>query len=272
MTPRLPFVKMHGAGNDFIMVAAADLSPGKPLGRDRVAALCDRRRGVGADGLIVVGPAAGADFGMTYYNSDGGEASMCGNGARCAFAFARARGLIDREGTCASASGPLRGRCEDDGLVSVDLTPPRGLALGVAAAGGHPFDELHRADTGVPHLVVPVGDVGDVDVPRWGAALRFDAAFAPDGTNVNFVAPAGAAWRIRTYERGVEAETLACGTGASATALVLWKLGRAASPVVLLTRGGDRLTIAVTPDGDSVRLRLNGPAVTAFCGEVERDV
>lgn len=272
MTHRLPFVKMHGAGNDFIMIDAADLVPGEPLDRDRIAALCDRRRGVGADGLIVVGPATGADFGMAYYNSDGGEAAMCGNGARCAFAFARDRGLIDREGTCATASGPLRGRCEGDGLVSVDLTPPRGLALGIAAAGDHPFGELHRADTGVPHLVVPVDDVDAVDVPLWGAALRRDAAFAPAGTNVNFVAPAGDAWRLRTYERGVEAETLACGTGASATALVLWKLGRAASPVVLLTRGGDRLTIAVTPDGASAKLRLNGPAVTAYRGEVDGDV
>jgi diaminopimelate epimerase len=263
---------MHGAGNDFIMVDAADLGPGGTLDRDRIAALCDRRRGVGADGLIVVGPAAGADFGMVYYNRDGGEASMCGNGARCAFAFARARGLIERAGTCASASGPLGGLCGDDGQVSVDLTPPRGLTLGVAAAGDHPFGELHRADTGVPHLVVPVDDVGDVDVRRWGAALRHDAAFAPAGTNVNFVAPAGDAWRLRTYERGVEDETLACGTGASATALVLWKLGRAVSPVVLLTRGGDRLTIAVTPDGESVRLRLSGPAVTAFRGEVDGDV
>ncbi|MBK9303313.1 MAG: diaminopimelate epimerase [bacterium] len=271
MTRRLPFVKMHGAGNDFLMVAAEDLDSGRPLDRERIAFLCDRRRGVGADGLIVIGPAAGADFGMVYYNSDGGEASMCGNGARCAFAFARARGLIDREGTCASASGALRGRCEADGLVSVDLTPPRGLALAVAAAGAHPFGELHRADTGVPHLVVPVDDVDAVDLPRWGAALRHDAAFAPAGTNVNFVAPAGDAWRIRTYERGVESETLACGTGASATALVLWKLGRAASPVALLTRGGDRLTISILPDGDTVRLRLNGPAVTAFRGEVDED-
>jgi diaminopimelate epimerase len=169
VTRRLPFVKMHGAGNDFLMVAAEDLDSGRPLDRERIAFLCDRRRGVGADGLIVIGPAAGADFGMVYYNSDGGEASMCGNGARCAFAFARARGLIDREGTCASASGALRGRCEADGLVSVDLTPPRGLALAVAAAGAHPFGELHRADTGVPHLVVPVDDVDAVDLPRWGA-------------------------------------------------------------------------------------------------------
>jgi diaminopimelate epimerase len=269
MTGRLPFVKMHGAGNDFVMIDAADLGHGAPrLDRDLIAALCDRRRGVGGDGLIVIGPAAGADFGMTYFNSDGGEATMCGNGARCAFAFARARGLVDREGVCLSASGLLRGRLGDDGLVSVDLTPPGELALGIAAAGAHPFGDLHRADTGVPHLVVPVDDVDLVDVPRWGAALRRDAAFAPAGTNVNFVAPVGDAWRIRTFERGVEAETQACGTGASATALVLWKLGRAASPVVLLTRGGDRLTIAVTPDGPTVRLRLTGPAVASFSGEV----
>jgi len=269
MEARLPFAKMHGAGNDFIMVDARRL-PAGGLTAARIAALCERRRGIGADGLIVVAPVAGADFAMTYYNADGGEAEMCGNGARCAVAFARRLGLAPQD-ECAfqTASGRVAGRWHA-GEVAVTLTPPRDLRLNVTVADS-PFAEHHVANTGVPHLVVPVADVGDVDVARWGPFLRRHAAFAPAGTNVNWVSPAspsGGPWRLRTYERGVEAETLACGTGASATALVLRALGRAASPVSLLTRGGDVLAVAIEGSGAGTRLQLRGPAVVSFEGEV----
>jgi diaminopimelate epimerase len=272
MTRVLAFSKMHGAGNDFLMVAQADLErAGLAPDASLVVRLCDRRRGVGADGLIVIGPHAEADFAMTYFNSDGGEAEMCGNGARCAFAFARTSGLVGPDGgVCATASGRVAGAFAGD-LVAVDLTPPRDLALDVSAAGEHPFAHLHSVNTGVPHLVVPVDEVESVDVARWGRRLREDPAFAPAGINVNWVAPQayGDAWVMRTYERGVEAETLACGTGASAVALVLTALGLAESPVDLLTRGGDGLTIEVSDAPDGTCLRLTGPAVTVFRGEVE---
>lgn len=270
MSRHLPFVKMHGAGNDFIMIDGADLdAAGLNASRGLVARLCDRRRGVGADGLIVIRPDTRADFGMTYFNSDGGEAEMCGNGARCAFAFARDRGLVgDGGGVCAAGSGDVRGRFDGD-LVTVTLTPPRDLALDVDVEADHPFGRLHFVDSGVPHLVIPVEQLETVDLPRWGRTLRRDPAFAPAGVNVNWVMPqpGGDAWLIRTYERGVEAETLACGTGASATALILHELGLAASPVALLTRGGDRLTIGIDTRDDARHLRLTGPAATAFRGE-----
>ena len=270
MSTILPFAKMHGAGNDFVMVDAADLdAAGVTLSRAHIARLCDRRFGVGADGLIVIRPHSEADFGMTYYNRDGGEAEMCGNGARCAFAFARARGLVgETGGVCAAGAGVVHGRFEGE-LVEVRLTPPHGLALDVDAGIEHPFERLHVVDSGVPHLVIPVDQLESIDLSRWGPALRRAPAFAPAGVNVNWVMPqpGGEAWLIRTYERGVEAETLACGTGASASGLVLNALGLAGDSVPMLTRGGDRLTIGIERDDDRIDLTLTGPAVTAFTGE-----
>lgn len=269
--PILPFEKMHGAGNDFVMIAAGDLAAADlALGRDAIAGLCHRRTGIGADGLIIVGPDPAADFRMTYYNSDGGEAEMCGNGARCAYAFARARNLVGDQGTFVSAAGGHTGRlC--GGEVTVSLTEPADVALAVEAGIEHPFGEVHRANTGVPHLVIPIENIETVDVPRWGRALRESPAFAPTGTNVNWVQRGGdGAWLIRTYERGVEAETLACGTGAAASGLILCLLGIGESPVRLLTRGGDRLTIGVNDPQGTPALELTGPAVTAYRGKVEQ--
>ena len=273
MSATLPFVKMHGAGNDFVMVDGRRLPPGG-LDTARIAALCDRRRGIGADGLIVVAPDPAHDFAMTYYNSDGGEAEMCGNGARCAVAFARALGLAAGD-DCRfrTRSGPVTGTFHGD-EISVQLTPPRDLRLGLDLGPGSPFPAHHAVNTGVPHLVIPVEDVEAVELSRWGPWLRHHAAFAPAGTNVNWVSAGrgpGAVHRLRTYERGVEAETFACGTGASATALVLCRLGLAASPVALHTRGGDCLTVTVEEADGTTRLHLRGPAVVAFSGEVASD-
>jgi diaminopimelate epimerase len=263
---RMPFTKMHGAGNDFLLVLARDLPPGG-LTRARIAALCDRRKGVGGDGLLVVGPDPAADFRMTYYNADGGEAEMCGNGARCTVAFAHAQGLAAASCRFVTASGVLEGRIHAPDDIEVSLPAWRNLVLDIPVAGsaraGH-----HACDTGVPHLVVPVDDVDAVDVAAEGPPLRWHEAFAPAGTNVDWVDARGpdGAWRLRTFERGVEGETLACGTGAAATAVVLCALGHAESPVSLQTRGGDRLTVTVMED--PVRtLRLRGPAVVAFHGE-----
>lgn len=273
MSRTLPFTKMHGAGNDFVMLDGRDLDG--PLDREAIAALCDRRTGVGGDGLIVVGTAAspGAAFRMTYFNADGGEAEMCGNGARCTVAFAADHGLAPGPGLGAcrfdTHGGVLEGRVHGPGDVEVSLPPWRDLELKVAVAGS-PWPEHHRCNTGVPHLVIPVPAVDDVDLGTWGPRLRRAPCFGPAGTNVNWIAPGpGGAWLLRTYERGVEAETLACGTGASAAAVILCHLERAASPVTVRTRGGDDLVIAV--DRGAGLLRLRGPAVTSFKGEVIRD-
>ncbi len=271
MSTRLPFVKMQGAGNDFVMLAAADL-PDSGLSASRIAALCDRRRGIGADGLIVVGPTAGADFRMTYYNADGGEADLCGNGARCAVAFARRLGLASGE-SCAfvTAAGRVAARWAGE-EVAVSLPPWRDLRLAVPLPGS-PFAAHHLVNAGVPHLVVPVPDPGAVDVARWGPLLRARPELGPGGANVDWVseAPVDGAHGLRTFERGVEGETLACGTGASAAAVVLCALALAASPVTLATRGGDRLIVEVESSQEQRRLELRGPAEVSFSGEVTCD-
>ncbi len=271
MSRTLAFTKMHGAGNDFVMLDGRALDA--PLSRAAIAAVCDRRTGVGADGLIIVArPASpGASFRMVYFNSDGGEAEMCGNGARCTVAFAHAHGLMPgAEARFDTFSGVLPARVHGAADIEVGLPAWRDLELDFAVDGS-PWSEHHRCNTGVPHLVIPVADIDAVDLRTWGPALRRHARFAPAGTNVNWIAPApgGDGWLLRTYERGVEDETLACGTGASAAAVILCSLGRAASPVTIHTRGGDRLVIAV--DREAGLLRLRGPAVVSFKGEVTID-
>lgn len=283
---RLPFVKMHGAGNDFIMVdlrAVAAVVQGGTLGRDLIAALCDRRKGIGADGLIIIGPGSASGsasstmagpppaapsptaFRMTYFNADGGEAEMCGNGARCSVAYAHSLGLAPEDCRFDTWSGALWGRVHGPGDVEISLPGWRGLDLSVGLADT-PWPLQAACNTGVPHLVIPVDDVDEVDLGQWGPRLRRHERFGAAGTNVNWVSPDApdGLWRIRTFERGVEAETLACGTGASASAVILCALGRARSPVALRTRGGDVLTVAV--DADAGALRLRGPAVVAFEG------
>jgi len=280
MTPaaepdRLPFVKMHGAGNDFIMIDHRELSGRgleRSLDRARIAALCDRRKGIGGDGLIIIGPGASpaTAFRMTYFNSDGGEAEMCGNGARCSVAYAHRLGLAGDTCSFDTWSGALDGWVHGPGDIEITMPAWRDLVLAVRL-DETPWEEQASCNTGVPHLVIPVGNVDAVDLPLWGPRLRRHARFGAAGTNVNWVSPDGpqGAWRIRTYERGVEAETLACGTGASASAVILCALERATSPVRLNTRGGDILAVAV--DRDKGALRLRGPALAAFEGEVALD-
>jgi diaminopimelate epimerase len=265
----LPFRKMHGAGNDFIVVLGRDLK-GLVLETETIAALCDRRTGVGADGLIIVAEPLSEDahFRMIYFNADGGEAEMCGNGARCAVALAHQQGLCPGECVFDTYCGPLPGRVLGPELVEVGLPPFRDLQLH-RGMEGTPWADQHSCNTGVPHLVIPVDAVAEVDLVRWGPHFRYHDHFAPAGANINWVSTAadGSGFHIRTYERGVEAETLACGTGASAAAVVLCALKSAASPVNLHTRGGDTLTVSV--DLDKGQLRLQGPAVMSFRGEVE---
>ena len=274
MSRRVPFVKMHGAGNDFVMLDGRRLrEAGVTLDRGRIARWCARRLGIGADGLIVADtdPAPDVDFRMTYFNSDGGEAAMCGNGARCCFAFAHAVGLVGERGRFRTAAGVLSGALAPDG-VTVELPEPGPVRRDVPLATDHPFGPADLVDTGVPHLVIPVPSVEEVAVPRWGPQLRRDPAVGPAGANVDWVQTGGpdGTVLIRTYERGVEAETLACGTGAAAAAVVLVRRGLAVSPVTLLTRAGYRLTIAV-PAAEEGRLSLTGPVATVFSGEVACD-
>ena len=276
MSHRIPFVKMHGAGNDFIMIDHSTLD-GADLGLDRIIALCDRRKGVGADGVILIGPgsSSGSSFGMTYFNADGGEAELCGNGARCSVSFAHQLGLVQDSCRFDTRAGLLEGVRHGPQDIEVTLPPWRDLVLDVDV-GKTSWPAHHFCDTGVPHLVVPLldskadpaADIETVPVTAWGARLRNHPRFAPLGTNVNWVAREEGTghFLIRTYERGVEAETLACGTGAAAVAVVLCRLGLTDSPVTLRTRGGDLLIVSTDMENSSLSLR--GPAVISFHGKV----
>ena len=264
----LHFTKMNGAGNDFVMVDNRD---GKtPLTGAQIARLCDRHRGVGADGLLAVEPAQnGADFRMRYYNADGGEAEMCGNGARC---FARfAQKISGRTGDVSfeTLAGVITAKFPGD-LVQIQMSAPHSLRLGEKVHAGGEVLFVHSINTGVPHAVVFVDDLERTDVRHLGRALRYDSHFAPKGTNANFVQQrATDTIAIRTYERGVEDETLACGTGMVACALIFHERTGVASPVQVQVRGGETLRIGFTKTaGGYANVTLTGPADFVFDGTV----
>jgi diaminopimelate epimerase len=269
----IPFWKMNGAGNDFVMVDNRDRSYG--LDRDAIRRICDRRRGVGADGVILVEPDASADFRMRYYNADGGEAEMCGNGARCVAYFARTLGLGagdngNAEVRFQSDVGLMTAKVAGD-RVAVGMTDAHGLEVGIKLPVAGREETVHFVNTGVPHAIVAVEDASaltDEEVESRGRAIRKHNRFEPDGANANFVSVRddGVAL-IRTYERGVEAETLACGTGSVAAAVVLAALGKVESPVELMTHGGEKLVVSFAPtDTGAVSVILEGPAAVNFEG------
>ncbi|SRR5579862_547735 len=257
----LSFTKMNGAGNDFVLLDNRDgairLTP--PV----IERLCDRHRGIGADGVLLL--EKGAPFRMRYYNRDGGEAEMCGNGARCFARFAnRLAGPLE-EVQFETMAGVVRARLVGDSVRLV-MSAPKDLLLNrKLRVEGEEFT-VHSVNTGVPHAVVFVDDLERVDVARLGAAIRLHELFAPQGTNVNFVSPEG----VRTFERGVEAETLACGTGVVAVALVSHLLTGAASPVGVRVRGGDLLHVGFEEhNGVFENVTLTGPADFVFDGRIE---
>jgi diaminopimelate epimerase len=267
----LHFYKMNGAGNDFIVIDNRDLSIS--LDEDTIAALCDRHRGVGADGILAVEPAEqGADFRFRYYNADGGEAEMCGNGARCFGRFTAHLGDGEPKENVSfeTMAGTLTAHLIGEN-VRIAMSNPHDLKLDLDLKIDGLPGSIHFINTGVPHVVVFVEELDQVDVLKYGTLLRYHSAFAPAGTNVNFaqvLSPGHIA--IRTYERGVEDETLACGTGMTAAALLHHLLHAAASPVKVDCAGGDTLEIGFQPQGsDFTHVTLAGPADFVFEGAIE---
>ncbi|MDX1419435.1 MAG: diaminopimelate epimerase [Rubricoccaceae bacterium] len=283
MSPRalvVPFTKMHGAGNDFVVLDNRFLR----FTDEELAGLarryCPRRLGVGADGLLALDPpdADGADFRMRYRNADGSLGTMCGNGARCLARFAHEAGV----GGTARGHGRTRLVFDTDGgrytadlaadgrTVRLHVPPPRDfgpVTLDEARVAG----ETWRIWTGTEHAVRFVDDVEAAPVATEGPALRHDPALAPAGANVNFVEVAGAAAvRVRTFEKGVEAETLACGTGALASALVARLAGRLSSDDIAVEMPGGTLRVGFRLDGDTAEavtdLTLEGPAEAVYQG------
>jgi diaminopimelate epimerase len=270
---KLTFSKMHGAGNDFLVVAR-DFD-NHPLPSDMIRRLCDRHRGVGADGILFVGTEPGSapgdadGFRMVFFNRDGSRASMCGNGLRCAALFAAKRLTRRMHLRFRTDAGVLGAEMAGPELVRIEMLlreVPRKLEIGEVGP-------VWFCDTGVPHCVCVAECVADVDVMRFGALIRNHPSLAPAGANVNFVEipvrAGGAPVRIRTYERGVEAETNACGTGITASAVALSIFKGVESPICFITSDGDELTVEFERNGDSLRgLSLTGPAAEVFTGDV----
>jgi diaminopimelate epimerase len=267
--PMLRFTKMNGAGNDFILF---DNRNGTVvLDRDQIARLCDRHRGIGADGVLVLqNPADHADFQMRYFNADGGEAEMCGNGARCFARFAAKVTGKKNKISFETPAGLISAEVKDE-LVTLRMTDPTDLRLNLDLCTPPKNKTVHFINSGVPQVVVPVAKIDEVDVRSEGAAIRYDKTFSPNGTNVNFVEPRGPdKIAIRTYERGVEDETLACGTGIVASALISVVTGVCDGPVTVLARGGDELQVGFERAAQGFRnVTLTGPAEFVFEGTIK---
>jgi diaminopimelate epimerase len=271
---KIPFTKYHGAGNDFVLM---DFRRFHPQCNISILAqrLCERRLGIGADGLLLLLSSTIADYRMRIFNADGSEASMCGNGIRCLFDFIQKEENISSEIRIETSHAVLKCR-RVDGDIAVHLGAPEILHWPIELSQGPVF----VIDTGVPHAVLFVDEIDKVDVAKEGASIRFHPQFAPLGVNVNFAAihPQGQV-AVRTYERGVEAETMACGTGAAAAAYAAMKQRGLASPISVLTRlsfGEDlipyqralRFQFCKDSQGD-MQIEMMGRAQEVFAGTID---
>lgn len=266
------FFKMSGSGNDFVMFDARNEAPGALEDPVVIQALCARGTGVGADGVVFI-QRPDADtrdaFRLRYYNADGSRAELCGNATLCATRLAAELGVANGDGMrLETDAGTLAARMvgalpEVDVPVVDQVSADAGIAL---EAGER---RIGFAVVGNPHLVVRCDDVERVEVMRRGRALRLDPTRQPSGANVNFVSPgADGRWRIRTYERGVEGETLACGTGSVATAILLAVWGECGGQASFVTRSGRELLVTIRADGSRWRPSLRGEGRLVFTGEL----
>ncbi len=265
----LRFTKMNGAGNDFVLL---DNRQGAiQLSADQIAHLCDRHRGVGADGVLLIERAEnGADFRMRYYNADGGEAEMCGNGARCFARFAHKVAGVGEKVSFETPAGVIGAHLRGD-LVTLEMSEPRDLRLNFTLPEAPHFRTLHFINSGVPHVVIPVASLEKADVLRDGELIRRHRQFAPKGANVNFLEKRGPkSIAIRTYERGVENETLACGTGVTASALIFAATENVNGPITVSVRGGSDLQVGFKKEGERFsEVTLTGPAEFVFEGSIQ---
>lgn len=272
----LHFTKMHGAGNDFIVLD--DWRGTLPWQQEALmTAIAARRTGIGCEGILLLqnpGPESGADFRMRFINPDGGEAGMCGNGARCAALFAYRHGIAGQRQRILTRAGIVQAEILDphpfEGQVRLTFATPAPMRTVTLDCAGRSWT-AHLLDTGVPHAVVFVADAQSLDVRALGRALRHHAAFAPGGANIDFVEVLpDRQLRVRTYERGVEDESGACGTGAVASALAAIAVEDLRPPLTLHVSSGDRLTVDTVPgpDGQPVPT-LTGPALEVFQGTLD---
>ncbi len=250
------FHKLTGSGNDFVMLDGRTTTEAD-WPAERIAAICDRRQGIGGDGLVIVDATPEPDtVRMTYFNSDGSRAPMCGNAALCSTRLAAALELADPAGmTLVTGAGSFHTRCVGEGHMAELHLPDTDVPVALPVDLEPGERAIHLATVGVPHLVALVDDVAAVDLPRRGRVLRFHEAIGPGGANANFYSPissstgtggdpAAPTWAVRTYERGIEAETLSCGTGTVASALALAVQGKAELPLRFRSTSGKVLSVS----------------------------
>ncbi len=273
----IPFWKMSGSGNDFIMIDARE----KPLvlgglsRSDFIAKICRRGLSVGADGVILVDYSLKADYAWHYYNADGGEVEMCGNGSRCVARFAYLNHIAPAQHTIETLAGIIHAEVlgKDRDRVRVQLTDPTDLRLNLKIEIEGIIHEGHFVNTGVPHVVYFVEDVAKVDVKYMGWETRHHPLFAPAGTNANFVQIVNAHQiKIRTYERGVEDETLACGTGSVAAAVIGAALGKTVAHLEVVTQSGILMGVNFKQhDSSFSEIYLEGDARIIYKGELSEE-
>jgi diaminopimelate epimerase len=259
---------MHGAANDFILVDDRNLS--FPVtDRAWIAAIAARRTGIGCEGVILIQPSDKAGFRMRFFNPDGSEVEMCGNGARCVARLAHEIGAAPAKMTIDTVAGILSAEALGD-QVRLFMTPPKDWRLNRSLTLDGKNVAYGFVNSGVPHAVVEPANLVACDVQKMGSGIRYHTDFAPAGTNANFIQVTGPqSLRIRTYERGVEGETLACGTGIVASALVAARMNRVRPPVRVTAASGDVLTVDFKLAGDTATgVTLLGPATHVFQGTV----
>ena len=258
---KINFAKYQGTGNDFIFIDnRLDVFPKNDT--KLIEKLCDRRFGIGADGLILLENDTETDFRMVYYNSDGNQSSMCGNGGRCIVAFAKSLNLISNETTFNAVDGLHYAKTLDNGIVSLQMKDVNEVKI---------EKDYIFLNTGSPHHVMLVDDLDNYDVKNNGAKIRYSDLYGKAGSNVNFVNQlSDNHFQIRTYERGVEDETLSCGTGATATAIAMNAVGKTNSHTIELDVEGGTLEVSFDKVNDAfINVFLTGPATFVFEGELE---
>ncbi len=266
----IEFFKMHGSGNDFVLIDNRQGQISRQEAPDTAKVICRRKLGIGADGLILIEESSEADFRWGFYNADGSEAEMCGNGGRCAARFAFIKGIAPADMTFETLAGIISAQVKGS-RVKLQLSTPHGLLTDRELELDSGPVTISFLNTGVPHAVVLVEDISEVPVVKAGRALRMHDFFAPDGTNVNFVSVVGDnRIAVRTYERGVEDETLACGTGSVASAIIASLKGLVKGPVEVVTSGGELLRVfhKIEDDGCITDVFLEGDTVLVYKGRV----
>jgi len=266
----ISFTKMSGAGNDFILIDGDDHPEFLPSEKT-IQKLCDRHNGIGADGVILISSSEQYDFVMNYFNADGSTGSLCGNGARCAIKFALdTKRIKDKFAKFFSNNSEYLGEILEDGTIRFNLKPPYDLRKNIQLKAAGNNITTHFINTGSPHVVIKVEELDNISVESIGKEIRCLTEFAPGGTNVNFVKIVNEEIHIRTYERGVESETLACGTGSVAAAIVCHETDGIKPPVTILPRSKDKLFVNFNVRNDEFsNVSLTGPVKEVYKGQFQ---